>query len=146
MNFPRSGHSLVYNQSRKMVFTIGGFSKEGGYMKETQVYSIDNKQWYTLGDLKVQRSKPTVCIHQDTIYVFGGITSNEKIYDCPAEKFNYDTRLWEELSYDGYDYPFITNSTPSTSLLSLQDSKNLLFFGGSNMTNKTNIVQKIVLK
>lgn len=115
-------------------------------MKETQVYSIDNKQWFTLGDLKIQRSKPTVCIHQDTIYVFGGITANERIYDCPAEKFNYDTRLWEELTYDGYDYPFVTNSTPSTSLLSLQDSKNLLFFGGSNMTNKTNIVQKIVLK
>ncbi len=115
-------------------------------MKQTEVYSIDNKQWYTLGELKIERSKPTVCLHQDTIYVFGGITTNEKVFDCPAEKFNYETREWEGLSYDGYDYPFITNSTPSTSLLSLQNSKNLLLFGGSNITNKTNIVQKMVLK
>jgi N-acetylneuraminic acid mutarotase len=84
MNIPRSGHSLVYNENKKMVFAIGGYSREGGFIKKTEVYSVDNKQWYELGDLNVERSKATACIYQDSIYVFGGLTGNQLINQVPA--------------------------------------------------------------
>lgn len=79
MHTPRSGHSLVFNEGRKMVFAIGGYSKEGGFIKSTEVYSIDNQKWFQLGDLNVERSKPTACLYKDHVYVFGGLTSNPKI-------------------------------------------------------------------
>jgi N-acetylneuraminic acid mutarotase len=75
-----------------MVFAVGGYSKENGYLKETEVYSIENRQWYKLGDLNVERSKATACIHKGTVYVFGGLTNNPRIQEIHAERFNYDSR------------------------------------------------------
>lgn len=91
---PRSGHSLVYNENRKMVFAIGGYTREEGFIKETEVYSIEQRQWFQLGNLIVERSKATATVFQDNIYVFGGLTSNQKITDVPAEKLNYDNQAW----------------------------------------------------
>lgn len=50
------------------------------------------------------------------------------------------------MQYNGYDAPFTTNSTSSASLLAFQTKGNLLFFGGSNIESKTNIIQKMVIK
>lgn len=63
-----------------------------------------------------------------------------------AERFNYDTQKWEEISYNGYDIPFTTNSTASTSLLPFHQHHNLLLLGGSNTQSKTNLIQKLVIK
>lgn len=33
MNLARTGHKLAYMEAFKAVFVVGGFKKEGGYMK-----------------------------------------------------------------------------------------------------------------
>jgi len=129
-----------------MVFAVGGYNKENGYLKETEVYSIENRQWYKLGDLNVERSKATACLYNGNVYVFGGLTNNPQIQEIHAERFNYDNQKWEKIAYSGYDTPFTTNSTPITSLLPFQNKQNLLFFGGANAVDKTNLVQKVLLK
>lgn len=58
------------------------------------MYSIEQRQWFQLGNLNVERSKATATVFQDSIYVFGGLTSNQKITDVPAEKLNYDNQAW----------------------------------------------------
>jgi N-acetylneuraminic acid mutarotase len=143
---PRSGHNLVFNSGRKMVFAIGGYERERGYLKETEVYSIENRQWYKLAELNVERSKATACMHNGSVYVFGGLTMNAKIQEIHAERFNYDTQKWEPIAYSGYDTPFTTNSTALSSLLPFQDKQTLFLFGGANVFNKTNQVQRILLE
>jgi len=48
--------------------------------------------WYKLGDLNVERSMPTPVFYKDSIYIFGGLTSNYGILEAHGEKFNYETR------------------------------------------------------
>jgi hypothetical protein len=76
MQEARSGHCLIYHEERKMIFAVGGFVRGVGYSKTTEVYSMEAQVWYKLGDLNVERSRPTPICYKDGIYVFGGLTSN----------------------------------------------------------------------
>lgn len=65
MNKAKAGHTLVFLPSKSMVFSIGGFDSENKcFSKETEVYSISSKEWYSLNDLNVERSKPTAFVYQ----------------------------------------------------------------------------------
>lgn len=94
----------------------------------------------------MERSKATGCIYQGKVYVFGGLTNNTKFNEIHAERFSYESQKWEPVSYNGYDVPFTTNSTPSTSLLPFQNKDTLLFFGGANTLDKTCFIQKLLIK
>lgn len=65
MHEARSGHALIFHEARKMVFAIGGFLKGQGFSKTSEVYSIASREWYKLGDLNVERSKPCPIIYKD---------------------------------------------------------------------------------
>lgn len=107
---------------------------------------MEHKQWFAIGDLNIERSKPTACVFKDEIYIFGGLSNNENVLNFPAEKFNYESQKWETMKYNGYDSPFLTNSTASTSLIPFQSTNNLLLLGGSNLLIPSNLVQKMVIK
>ncbi len=91
MNEPRSGHSLVFQEQKKLVFAIGGLSSKGGFSKTTEVFSFEQQKWFSLNDLYIERSKPTAFCYKDHIYVMGGLTTNVNIYDAMAERFNFET-------------------------------------------------------
>ena len=48
MNRPRSGHSLVFHPTKKMVFAIGGFTTESQFLKDVEVYNFSDRKWYEL--------------------------------------------------------------------------------------------------
>jgi N-acetylneuraminic acid mutarotase len=91
----------------------------------------------------VERSKPTVSCYQGQIYVMGGLTANQAIYEAMAERFNFETESWDKVTYDGFDYPFLTNCTATTSLAPLRNKQSLFLFGGSNTENMSNLIQPV---
>ena len=127
-----------------MVFAIGGFnSKEKIFLKTAEVFSIDNQKWYSLNDMKIERSKPTISIYQDNMFVIGGLTANADYLDNMAETFNFTTEEWETFPYGGFDNPPITNSSSSSSLPIFKDKSTLFFFGGSDAQNLTQLIQPV---
>ena len=75
MNEPRSGHSLVFDDKRKVVFAVGGFIN-GNVSRSVEVYNIEHQQWYKISDLNVERTQPTVFCYKDNVYVMGGLSTN----------------------------------------------------------------------
>ena len=91
MKKTRAGHGLVYHTDKKMVFAVGGFSSEDSFSRSAEVYSLESREWFQLDDLKIERSKPTAFVYNENLYVFGGLTTNSKIYDSMGETFNFKT-------------------------------------------------------
>lgn len=81
MNEARVGHSLIFHENHKMVFAIGG-TIDNKFSNSCEVYSIDGQKWHKLNDLKIERSRMTSFVHQDSIYVMGGLTTNAGLYDA----------------------------------------------------------------
>lgn len=73
----------------------------------------------------------------------GGLTANQDILDVMAERFNFETEAWDKIPYDGFDYPSVTNCTPSSSIPSLQNKSPLFLFGGSNTGDMVPYVQAV---
>jgi hypothetical protein len=46
MKYARSGHSLAFHESRKMVFAVGGMGEDRTPLKSTEVYLIDQQKWF----------------------------------------------------------------------------------------------------
>ena len=44
MKIPRSGHSLVYHSERDLVFAIGGFNSEKGFLKSVEFFDLSTKE------------------------------------------------------------------------------------------------------
>lgn len=99
MALTRSGHSLVYESSSKRVYAVGGFQQEKGFITAAECYSLESKQWERVGDLKIERSRPTVIAHQGAIYVLGGMTGNVGLMECMGERLNPGTKKWEPVVY-----------------------------------------------
>lgn len=59
------------------------------------------------------------------------------------EKFNFEEEVWESFAYNGFDFPFATSCTASTSLSNLTNKRNLFFVGGTNTQEATKLVQPI---
>ena len=73
----------------------------------------------------------------------GGLSTNTGYYDGMVEKFNFEEEIWEMFAYNGFDFPFATNCTASTSLPALNNKKNMFLVGGTNTQTATKLVQPI---
>lgn len=73
MKEPRSSHSSVFH--RGYVYVFGGFVKEEQKcLNSCERFNLAKNKWEKIASMKVQRSKPTVFIHNNNIYVVGGMS------------------------------------------------------------------------
>lgn len=127
-----------------MVFAIGGYNaEEKKFLKTVEVFIIDSQKWHSLNSMKIERSKPTVSIYHDSLFVIGGLTANPDYPDNMAETFNFKSEEWETFPYGGFDYPPVTNCSPSSDLPLFRDKNTLFLFGGSDAQNMTQLIQPV---
>lgn len=81
MHHPRSSHASCFNAESKIVYVAGGWNKNLGYLNSTEAYSLEHEKWIELGSLNVARGQPSLTVFKGKVYVFGGLSNNEAIYD-----------------------------------------------------------------
>jgi len=94
-----------------------------------------------MAPLNIQRSKPSVLQFQDFIYVLGGISNHENIFNVPCERYDIQNDAWKIIDYEGFDIPFLTSSACLNKCWGAQTSSNLYILGGSNYEFPTYFVQ-----
>jgi hypothetical protein len=80
------------------------------------------------------------------VYVFGGLSANQSIYDVSGEKFNYTTQTWEKMVYSDFDNPTFISAVSTSSLLPLQNKENIFIFGGGNGYQQSSLIQSLHIK
>jgi len=96
----RDEHSVVlYNDS---LILFGGSLTKGGFTNDLWVYSIENEEWKKIESTALQpipRSGHSACLLGSDMYVFGGLTDDNKrlndLWICHLSNFQ-----WEEIKTD----------------------------------------------
>lgn len=69
------------------------------------------------------------------------MSPNQNYLENLCEKYNASKDVWETIVYDGFGIPFIVGST----VLSSDDTENLLLLGGSENYSVTKIIQSMTI-
>ena len=71
MNVARN-HFAIAAHSDKYVFAIGG-EFNNNLIRSAERFDIANNQWEALPDLREGRMGAAACVHDGSVYVFGGL-------------------------------------------------------------------------
>eukprot|EP01084_Bolivina_argentea_P145719 255354_1 len=85
LSYSRLGIRTIYDKKYDYVVLFGGYQKEGGYVKNTEIFSFKNNKMYHMGDMVVSGYVGAVKINNH-LYTLGGINSSILLDDI----YQYD--------------------------------------------------------
>ena len=91
--------------------------------------------------MKFERSKSNCLVYKGSIYIFCGLSPNPD-YSNICERYNIEKNIWEEILYEGYDYPSLTGAGLTNPIVE-PNLQNILLFGGTNYYSSTELVQTL---
>lgn len=94
--------------------------------------------------MKIERSKPTVFIHNNSIYALGGMSPNQSYFENLCEKYDEQKDCWETVTYDGFGVPFVSGAAVLNSPRD-KECSNVLLVGGSDLSYITKMVQSMTI-
>ena len=82
------------------IYAIGGYNNETfKYLNACERYNTKADKWEEIAPLNVERSKANAFFHKNSLYVFGGLTTNQNIAISFGERYDEKKNLWESLNF-----------------------------------------------
>jgi len=136
----RTSHSAVIYQNKMYVF--GGFSGDE-YLNDLFEFDMETETWtdissFCKGDIPTARSRFCASVHDNCMYILGGW--NKVGYFDDFYSYNFDTRVWTNLTNEKFKIPCISQYSMAT------DGNFFYIFGGFCAEEKTCINKLFVHK
>ncbi|XP_076804825.1 multiple epidermal growth factor-like domains protein 8 isoform X1 [Clavelina lepadiformis] len=152
---PRFCHTMVsYDDDDNLGYLLmfGGNLGQEGFSNELWIFNISNSEWLLLEN-NLHSSLPSLAQHTSAyvhidegkfLYVFGGqaMTSSGIIVSSDMFRFNLQTRLWEQITYDPASVKSSHLRLAGHTMVYDSVSQSLVVFGGYSAQSATgNAVQ-----
>ena len=103
MNLCKRNTSMI-NWNNNYIYSIGGFNNEQNYLRNVEIFIIEENKWINANPLNLGRQDISLCLFNNSIiYSIGGaiFKNDEWIYLSNIERLDLNTKenIWEEINF-----------------------------------------------